>query len=109
MPIRRSAGQRCERWPTGRPASADWTPRTFLLLGTFILASLGATALLVAFMLEGTAFARASSGVDGEAVARRFYTAINDAVRTGDLSHLMNVRNMVHRYASMLEDSGYED
>jgi macrolide phosphotransferase len=31
------------------------------------------------------------------------------AMRTGDLSHLMNVRNMVHRYASMLEDSGYED
>lgn len=31
------------------------------------------------------------------------------AMRTGDLSHLMNVKNMVHRYASMLEDSGYED
>ncbi len=31
------------------------------------------------------------------------------AMKTGDLSHLMNVRNMVHRYASMLEDSGYED
>lgn len=30
------------------------------------------------------------------------------AMRTGDLSHLMNVKNMVHRYASMLEDSGYE-
>ncbi len=29
------------------------------------------------------------------------------AMKTGDLSHLMNVRNMVHRYASMLEDSGY--
>lgn len=29
------------------------------------------------------------------------------AMRTGDLSHLMNVKNMVHRYASMLEDSGY--
>ena len=30
------------------------------------------------------------------------------AMKTGDLSHLMNVKNMVHRYASMLEDSGYE-
>lgn len=30
------------------------------------------------------------------------------AMRTGDLSHLMNVKNMVHRYAGMLEDSGYE-
>lgn len=30
------------------------------------------------------------------------------AMRTGDLSHLMNVKNMVHRYASMLDDSGYE-
>ncbi len=30
------------------------------------------------------------------------------AMRTGDLSHLMNVKNMVHRYASMLEDSGYD-
>lgn len=30
------------------------------------------------------------------------------AMRTGDLSHLMNVKNMVHRYAAMLEDSGYE-
>jgi macrolide phosphotransferase len=29
------------------------------------------------------------------------------AMKTGDLSHLMNVKNMVHRYASMLEDSGY--
>ena len=29
------------------------------------------------------------------------------AMRTGDLSHLMNVKNMVHRYAGMLEDSGY--
>ncbi|MEQ1609472.1 MAG: macrolide 2'-phosphotransferase [Hyphomonadaceae bacterium] len=31
------------------------------------------------------------------------------AMKTGDLSHLMNVKNMVHRYASMLEDSGYEN
>jgi macrolide phosphotransferase len=31
------------------------------------------------------------------------------AMRTGDVSHLMNVKNMVHRYASMLEDSGYEE
>jgi macrolide phosphotransferase len=31
------------------------------------------------------------------------------AMRTGDLSHLMNVKNMVHRYAGMLEDSGYGD
>jgi len=30
------------------------------------------------------------------------------AMRTGDLSHLMNVKNMVHRYAGMLEDSGYD-
>jgi macrolide phosphotransferase len=30
------------------------------------------------------------------------------AMRTGDLAHLMNVKNMVHRYAAMLEDSGYE-
>lgn len=30
------------------------------------------------------------------------------AMRTGDLAHLMNVKNMVHRYASMLEDSGYD-
>jgi len=29
------------------------------------------------------------------------------AMKTGDLGHLMNVKNMVHRYASMLEDSGY--
>jgi macrolide phosphotransferase len=31
------------------------------------------------------------------------------AMRTGDVSHLMNVKNMVHRYASMLEESGYGD
>ena len=30
------------------------------------------------------------------------------AMKTGDLGHLMNVKNMVHRYATMLEDSGYE-
>ena len=30
------------------------------------------------------------------------------AMKTGDLGHLMNVKNMVHRYASMLEDSGYD-
>ncbi len=29
------------------------------------------------------------------------------AMKTGDLGHLMNVKNMVHRYATMLEDSGY--
>lgn len=29
------------------------------------------------------------------------------AMRSGDLGHLMNVKNMVHRYAAMLEDSGY--
>lgn len=31
------------------------------------------------------------------------------AMRTGDVSHLMNVKNMVHRYARMLEESGYGD
>jgi hypothetical protein len=29
-------------------------------------------------------------------------------MQTGDVSHLLNVKGMVHRYASMLEDSGYE-
>ena len=29
------------------------------------------------------------------------------AMKTGDVAHLLNVKGMVHRYASMLEDSGY--
>lgn len=31
------------------------------------------------------------------------------AMKTGDVSHLLNVKGMVHRYAAMLEDSGYMD
>ena len=31
------------------------------------------------------------------------------AMKTGDVAHLLNVKGMVHRYASMLEDSGYAD
>ncbi len=30
------------------------------------------------------------------------------AMKTGDVAHLLNVKGMVHRYAGMLEDSGYE-
>ena len=62
-----------------------------LLLGTLILFVLGGTALFLAVMIDAPATARANTGSENEAIARRFYAAINYAVRTGDLSLLDHV------------------
>ncbi len=66
-------------------------PRIVLLLGTMLLGVLGGTALLLAVAIEIPATARADSVAENAAIARRFYAAVNDAVRTGDLSLLDQV------------------
>ena len=62
-----------------------------LLLGTVLLVVLGGAALLLAVVIEVPATAQSDSGAENEAIARRFYAAVNDAVRTGDLSLLDHV------------------
>jgi hypothetical protein len=65
--------------------------RMVLLLGTILLGVLGGTALLLAVVIEVPATARADFVAENEAIARRFYAAVNDAVRTGDLALLDHV------------------
>ena len=69
--------------------------RTVLLLGTALLGVLAGTALLLSVVIEVPATVRADSFAENEAIARRFYATVNDAVRTGDLSLLdqVTVRN----------------
>jgi mannose-6-phosphate isomerase-like protein (cupin superfamily) len=57
-----------------------------MLLGIF-----GGTALLLAVVMEVPATARADSVAENKVIASRFYAAVNDAVRTGDLSLLDHV------------------
>ncbi len=62
-----------------------------LLLGTVLLVVLGVTALLFAVVTDAPAMARSNPGAQNEEIARQFYAAVNDAVRTGDLSLLDHV------------------
>jgi predicted ester cyclase len=62
-----------------------------MLLGTLLLALLGGGALLLALITDVPATARSDSVAEQEAIVRRFYAAVNDAVRTGDLSLLDDV------------------
>jgi predicted ester cyclase len=71
--------------------AAEGAPRKVLLLGTALLVVLGATALLFAVVLEAPATARSNPGAENEAIVRQFYAAVNEAVRTGDLSLLDQV------------------
>ena len=48
-------------------------------------------ALFLAVAIEVPETARADSGAEDEEIVRRFYAAVNDAVRTGDLSLLDHV------------------
>src|SRR3954469_9983755 len=66
-------------------------PRVILLLGTLLLGVLGGAALLLAVVIDVPGTARADSVTENEAIARRFYATVNDAVRTGDLSLLDQV------------------
>jgi hypothetical protein len=62
--------------------------RMVLLLGTALLGVIGGAALLLAMVTEVPAAPRSDSVAENEAIARRFYAAVNDAVRTGDLALL---------------------
>jgi predicted ester cyclase len=73
------------------PSTEKSRPRVILLLGTVLLGVLGGAALLLAAVIEVPTTARADSVTENEAIARRFYAAVNDAVRTGDLSLLDQV------------------
>ena len=88
----RVASQRSDPRSVSRvPATEMSRPRVVLLLGTVLLAVLGGAALLLAVVIEVPATARADSATENEAIARRFYATVNDAVRTGDLSLLDQV------------------
>jgi predicted ester cyclase len=65
-----------------------------LLLGTVLFVVLGVAALLFAVAMDMPATVRSAPGAVNEAIARRFYDAVNDAVRTGDLSFLDHVAVM---------------
>src|SRR5215217_8420210 len=74
---------------------AETTPRRMiLLLGTVLFVVLGVAALLFAVAMDMPATVRSAPGAVNEAIARRFYDAVNDAVRTGDLSLLDHVAMM---------------
>ncbi len=62
-----------------------------MLAGTLLLAGLGVTALLFAFAFDAPAIANPTFGAGGEAIARRYYTAINEAIGAGDLALLDSV------------------
>jgi predicted ester cyclase len=88
------------RWladPGSAPISAtsrhaERTPRPMtLLLGTVLFVVLGVSALVWTIVIDAPATAQSNPGAENEAIARRFYDAVNDAVRTGDLSLLGNV------------------
>ena len=75
--------------------TAEGTPRRMiLLLGTVLFVVLGVAALLFAVAMDMPATVRSAPGAVNEAIARRFYDAVNDAVRTGDLSFLDHVAVM---------------
>ena len=71
-----------------------------MLVGTLLLAGLGVTALLFAFAFDAPAIANPDFGAGGETIARRYYTAINEAIGTGDLALLDSV---------MVVDDGDQD
>ena len=73
-----------------RAAGKTWQG-TVLLLGTVLLGVLGGAALFLAVAIEVPETARADAGAENEEIVRRFYAAVNDAVRTGDLSLLDHV------------------
>ena len=62
-----------------------------LLLGTVLFVVLGVSALVWTIVIDAPAAAQSNPGAENEAIARRFYDAVNDAVRTGDLSLLDHV------------------
>jgi predicted ester cyclase len=62
-----------------------------LLFGTVLFVVLGVAALLFAVAMDMPATVRSAPGAVNEAIARRFYEAVNDVVRTGDLSLLDHV------------------
>jgi predicted ester cyclase len=64
------------------------TPRPFLLLWALLLTGLGATTLILAVVVDGPATAGSTHFAEGEVIVRRYYAAINDAIRTGDLTLL---------------------
>ena len=70
-----------------------------LLLGTVLFVVLGVSALVWTFVIDAPATAQSNPGAENEAIARRFYDAVNHAVRTGDLSLLdhVAVTNSEHR------------
>ncbi len=72
-------------------AAGKTRQRTILLLGTVLFVLLGGTALLFAAVAEAPATAQSDPGAENEAITRQFYAAVNDAVRTGDLSLLDHV------------------
>jgi len=76
VPISGSSWQAAERTPR----------RMILLLGTVLCVVLGVAALLFAVAMDIPATVQSAPGTVNEAIARRFYDAVNDAVRTGDLS-----------------------
>src|SRR5215217_3869153 len=88
----RVASQRSDPRSVSRVPAAEMSrPRVVLLLGTMLLGVLGGAALLLAVVIEVPTTARADSVTENEAIARRFYATVNDAVRTGDLSLLDQV------------------
>ncbi len=62
-----------------------------MLVGTLLLAGLGVTAILFAFAFDAPATANPTFGAGGETIARRHYTAINEAIATGDLAPLDSI------------------
>jgi predicted ester cyclase len=62
-----------------------------LLLGTVLFVFLGVSALVWAIVIDAPVAAQSNPGAENEAIARRFYDVVNDAVRTGDLSLLDHV------------------
>jgi predicted ester cyclase len=72
--------------------AAETLPRRMiLLLGTVLFVALGVIALFFAVVFETPAATLSAPGAVNEAIARQFYAAVNDAVRTGDLSLLDQV------------------
>ena len=74
--------------PLGWHAVEGTPRRTILLLGTVLFVVLGVAALLFAVAMDMPVTARSAPGAVNEAIARRFYDAVNDAVLTGELSFL---------------------
>jgi hypothetical protein len=75
--------------PSTDSARCGSPPR--LLLGALLFTLLAAAAFALALVIEVPATASPILGADGEVIARRYYAAINEAIRTGDLSLLDGV------------------